>query len=387
MRAEVVAIGDELTSGQRLDTNTQWLSQQLSDLGIEVMYHTTVGDDLLANTEVFRTAMGRVDVVVCTGGLGPTADDLTREALAQALDVELVRDQASFEHIRNLFASRGREMPEKNERQAYFPAGASVVPNPNGSAPGIHAVLINDSDSHCNVFALPGVPAEMHEMWQATVAPAVAALRPEARVICHRAIKIFGPGESQLEAMLPNIIRRGRRPRVGITASKATLTLRVTTDGKDEADCQAIMQPTVDDIYDKVGKHVFGEGEDELHHAVLRQLIARSETLATEEEFTSGLVAGWLRAEDPDGVSYLGGAVGKTREACEAANQARALRGATYGLAVGRLIDEGAVEVAIAAPDEVLLESFKYGGHPAVIGPRIGKCALNMLRLYLLNHS
>ena len=123
MRAEVIAIGDELTTGQRLDTNTQWLSQRLTELGVQVAFHTTITDELADNVAAFRAAIGRVDIVVATGGLGPTADDLTRDAIAAATNTELVRDEASLAHIKNLFASRGREMPVRNEVQADFPVG------------------------------------------------------------------------------------------------------------------------------------------------------------------------------------------------------------------------------------------------------------------------
>src|SRR5687768_17580416 len=129
MRAEIIAIGDELVTGQRLDTNTQWLSQRLTEIGVEVAYHTTVGDNLADNVAAFSAAIARVDVVVATGGLGPTADDLTREALAKAAGVSLVRDEASLAHIRNLFASRGRAMPPRNEVQADLPENAAPIQN------------------------------------------------------------------------------------------------------------------------------------------------------------------------------------------------------------------------------------------------------------------
>ena len=147
MQAEIIALGDELTCGQRLDTNSQWLSQQLGDCGIRVLFHTTVGDDLDAGCEVFRQAIGRADVIVSTGGLGPTADDLTRECIAHACGVDLVCDEAALDHIRTLFARRGREMPERNEVQAMFPRGSRVIPNPHGTAPGIDMLGPRDGRS------------------------------------------------------------------------------------------------------------------------------------------------------------------------------------------------------------------------------------------------
>ena len=137
MDAEIISIGDELTSGQRLDTNSQWLSERLGEIGVRVLYHTTVADDLAANVRVFEQAVDRVDVVIATGGLGPTADDLTREVLARLAGAPLELHKDIVEQIRGLFARFGRAMPEQNTVQAMFPAGSRVIPNPTGTAPGI----------------------------------------------------------------------------------------------------------------------------------------------------------------------------------------------------------------------------------------------------------
>src|SRR5438067_9993548 len=141
MIAEIISIGSELTSGQNLDTNSQWLSRRLAEIGIPVVYHTTVADDLDANVAVFRTASQRASIVLASGGLGPTQDDLTREALAKAAGVELGLNEASLADIRALFARRGRSFPERNRVQALFPAGAEPIPNANGTAPGIWMLL------------------------------------------------------------------------------------------------------------------------------------------------------------------------------------------------------------------------------------------------------
>src|SRR5690606_27713953 len=206
----------------------------------------------------------RADIVVATGGLGPTADDLTRDALAAAVGVKLWRDPESLVHLENLFKSRGREMPERNAVQADFPEGARPMPNQYGTAPGIELIVERAGRVPCDVFALPGVPAEMYEMWEATVAPRIDELRTERAVIRHRRIKCFGAGESQLEAMLPDLIRRGREPKVGITVSDATITLRITACGCDEAACQCAIEPVVAVIRQSLGQLVFGEEEDEL---------------------------------------------------------------------------------------------------------------------------
>ncbi|MEM6330534.1 MAG: molybdopterin-binding protein [Planctomycetota bacterium] len=403
LAAEVIAIGDELTSGQRLDTNSQWLSQQLGDVGVEVAYHTTVGDDLRANAEVFRTAIARADVVVSTGGLGPTADDLTREALAAAAGVDLLRDAGVLEHIRGMFTSRGRTMPEQNQRQADFPAGSRPIQNPGGTAPGVWLEVERAGRVPCRVFALPGVPAEMHAMWRQTVAPAVVAASPERRIVCHRRLKCFGVGESHLEAMLPDVIRRGRQPRVGITVSGATITLRVTAAGPDEAAARAAIDPTLILMRDKLGTLVFGEEDDELEHAVTRLLAARGKTLITSEAWTQGLVAGWLAAAGAPAESRVGGkrlakAVA-VDEVSQIATDARQQAGADFGLAVGGLADTPAdddsvgadpasrVAVALAYAGGVSTKHFPLIGHPSIVRPRIAKAALNLLRLHLLGDA
>ena len=308
MQAEIIALGDELTCGQRLDTNSQWLSQQLGDCGIRVLFHTTVGDELDAGCEVFRQAIRRADVIVSTGGLGPTADDLTRECIANACGVDLVRDEAVLDQIRALFARRGREMPPRNAVQAMFPRGSRVIPNPHGTAPGIEILVPRDGRSPARIFALPGVPAEMREMWTATVQPALAALSgPDRRVIRHRTIHCYGTGESAIEAMLPDLIRRGRIPAVGITASKATISLRITADGPTPEACQAAMQPTADTIYQCLGDLVFGEDGDTLQDVVVRLLAQRRQTLATVECGSGGALAEWLSNADPGLRVFRGG--------------------------------------------------------------------------------
>src|SRR5205807_6086673 len=165
MRAEIISIGDELTTGQRLDTNSQWLAERLLEIGVPVAFHTTVGDQLADNVLVFRQACERADIVVATGGLGPTADDLTRQALADLVGVPLVQDDASLAHIKALFARRKREMPPANVVQAQFPQGSRPIFNPNGSALGIDMAIPRTAVRPARFFALPGVPAEMKEMW------------------------------------------------------------------------------------------------------------------------------------------------------------------------------------------------------------------------------
>ena len=244
LTAEVISIGDEMTSGARLDTNTQWLSRRLGDLGIKVSFHTTVADTLEQNVDVFRIAAERVDILVSTGGLGPTRDDLTREALANVLGTPLELNPSAMQHIEQMFARRKRKMPERNRVQAMFPTGSQQIFNPQGTAPGIDMMIPREESGQSRVFALPGVPAEMKRMFDETVAERILAENGPGTEIKQHVMKFFGTGESDMENRLGSMIARDREPRVGITVSTATISLRITATGKDAVDCQTQIEQT-----------------------------------------------------------------------------------------------------------------------------------------------
>lgn len=410
MHAEILSIGDEITSGQLLDTNSQWLSLRLEGMGIRVLYHSTVGDELEALTNVIRQALERSDVIIATGGLGPTADDLTRDAVAQAAGRPLEMRQEALEHVRSLFARRKREMPKQNEVQAMFPVGSQIIPNRNGTAPGIDLEMPREGKEPSRIFCLPGVPAEMREMWHEAVESQLRHLGGGQRVICHRRIKCFGAGESQIESMLPDMIRRGRVPRVGINASKATIILRITAEGPSDEACHAAMEPTVATIRQCLGTLVFGEGDDELQDVVVRLLGQQQKTLATVEWGTAGLVADWLGDVAEAKGRYVSGQVVSTAEALRAATGvsvddpppsgeaiqavAEACRrqfAVDYALALGPFpeFDPSApepkpVRVALASADGVRLKELAFAGHPDLLKILSAKQAVNMVRLALL---
>ena len=396
MIGEVVAMAMNFTSGERLDTNSQWISRRLTELGVRVGFHSTVGDDLAANVSVFRLAIDRADIVIASGGLGPTADDLTREALAQATRGELYLDEQALADIRALFARRGREMPARNEVQAMFPTGSRAIPNPHGSAPGIAMQIAREGRCPCWFFALPGVPAELFEMWDQTVGPAVAEATGRRRVIRHRSIKCFGVGESHLEQMLPDIIRRGRVPSVGLTVHEGTITLRITSEGATEAECFASMEETIGTIHQCLGSLVFGSENDELENAIGRLLSSRRQTLATVEWGTGGLLARYLSGAQEIKPWYLGDLLvpnpaaatkllrlpstiwesNASTSAAAAEALALAIRdntGAEFGLAVSDVpalpaagSEPNSFHVALATPGGVLSRGFPYAAHPAI---------------------
>jgi nicotinamide-nucleotide amidase len=389
MRAEIISIGDEMTSGQRLDTNSQWLAQRLGEVGVPVAFHTTVGDVLADNILVFRHACQRAELVIATGGLGPTADDLTRQALADLAGVPLVQDDASLAHIRSLFARRKREMPPANLVQAQFPLGSKPIPNPHGTAPGIDLEIPRAVGKPARVFALPGVPAEMKEMWQATVAPAVQELLGVRRVISHFRIKCFGVGESDLEAMMPDLIARQRYPLVGITVHQATITLRISAAGETPDDARASMQSTIDTIHECLGDLIFGYEEDELPQVVVRLLAERQQTLAVTEWGTCGLASQWLAALSVPG-QFVGGAVHTSPDSWAELSSA-SLPNADYHLLIGpanfsdpETPSAGTLPVVLHFPGGRMQKEIPYSGHPEILRPRAAKQALNLLRLHVL---
>lgn len=388
MRAEVIAIGDELTTGQRLDTNSQWISRELAVLGIETAFHTTTTDSLDDGVVVFRTAVERAEIVVVTGGLGPTADDLTRDVLAAVANEPLELCPRALAAVEARFAKRAAPMPESNRRQAMFPRTSRVIPNPEGTAPGIDIEIPRRAGGTSRVFALPGVPAEMKTMWAATVLPALVAGRPDAATIRFRRIKCFGAGESAIEAMLPDLIRRGRDPLVGITAHEATITLRIVARGADEAACLAKIAPTEALIRDALGDLVYGVEDDEIEDAALAAIVRTGSTLATAEIATCGQIAALFAAAEARGrrAGLRRGLVLPESDAAAAlplAERVRQETGATHGLGVGpiRVIDSvELIEIGLVGPEGVQLLEHRLGGAGTVRMSRAAKTAIDLVR-------
>lgn len=419
MKAEIISVGDEMTSGQRLDTNSRWLSQQLADLGVTTMRHTTVADDLEVNKSAFAETVRRADIVVSTGGLGPTLDDLTRDALAAAFDAPLELHAESLERIEKMFALRNHPMPERNRMQAWLPRGSQVITNPHGTAPGIDLAVPRENAAPCRIFALPGVPAEMVQMWHSSVRQRIIdMLGPDRSPLLYHTIKIFGIGESDLEAKLPDLMRRDRDPRVGITVSRATISLRIAAQAHSQDEFFQKIAPTVAEIEAALGVLIFGSGEDELEHAVLRLLHEREASLAVLEIGAGALVSNWMLAASS---VYPPGMV--TCLACDSLAHAASMLSRVQPLGTGRADEltsfpalanclrqtlkadialvcgtyvashelntaqpKAEVYAAIAASEgQPHVKTRTLIGHPDILNDRVAKTSLDALRLLLLN--
>ncbi len=285
MNAVILSIGTELTTGQNLDTNSAWLSAELTRMGVTVIRHVTVDDDLGRITQAVRLALDEAEAGIATGGLGPTADDLTRQALADAIGRPLEENPEAFAQIRDFFERWRRPMHEANFLQAQLPRECTVIHNQWGTAPGIHF-----RDERSEFFALPGVPNEMKNMFRVSVAPIIAARSGEARMLS-ATLRCFGMTEAQIGSSLINLMRRDRNPLVGTLASRGIITVSILAQGSTMGEANRLLETDRAEVRRRLGDAVFGEGDDTLESVVGRRLRELGLTLAVAESCTGGLLA------------------------------------------------------------------------------------------------
>lgn len=313
MRVEIVAVGSELLLGQIADTNSRWLGEQLAALGIPCHYHQHVGDNTARIVLATRTALARSDAVVLCGGLGPTQDDVTREAIAEVLGVGLERDEALVARIRAMFESRGRTMPESNARQADVPSGATVIEQRRGTAPG----LVCDVGRTKVLYALPGVPHELEEMFTRAVAPDLIARSDEQPgVIASRVLRTWGPSESALAEALDVRLRavEGSPLTIAFLASGAEgLKVRLTVRARNAEDAAAHLAEEEHrvrgQLTESFGDVVFGVDDETMERAVASRLLARGLTLGVAESLTGGSVSSRLVGVEGASDWFRGGVV------------------------------------------------------------------------------
>ncbi|MFO1538518.1 MAG: competence/damage-inducible protein A [Actinomycetota bacterium] len=340
MRCDVLAIGTELLLGQIVDTNSSWLGEQLAEAGIDTYDHRKVGDNLGRMVRALRDLLEEADAVIVCGGLGPTPDDVTREAIAEVMGVELERREELIAVIREMFGSRGREMPENNLRQADIPAGAAPIPNPIGTAPGILAAFSLDGRDRV-VYAVPGVPYEMHRMVREHVLPDLLARSGAQSVIRSRSLKTWGTSESGLAEMIAHRVDAQQNPTIAFLARGIEgLYVRMTAKAGTEADAQALLDAEDAELRKILGELVFGIDDETMESTVLGQCRDRGWTLGVAESLTGGLIGARL-ANVPGASSVFRGSV---------ASYATEVKRSVLGVTAERVVsEECAVQMAEAA--------------------------------------
>ncbi|MCI0365096.1 MAG: CinA family nicotinamide mononucleotide deamidase-related protein [Phycisphaerales bacterium] len=417
MHAALLSVGDELLLGQNVDTNAAWLAARLAELSIMTVEQRTVGDDRRAIAEAIRELSSQRDVLVTTGGLGPTLDDLLREALGDVLtpSKELVTDQGALEHLEDWFAKRGRRMPMLNTRQAFRPSVMRCLPNANGTALGLAGRL-----GECQIFSLPGPPREMQPMFLEHVVPEIRRRPGELEeVILTASVQEFGMSESEAAQRLGPLMERDRNPTVGTTASDAIVTARLRSRGPKPI-AQRQLDETVDAVERAWRPYSFGRSQS-LGESVAKLLRQSRQKIVTAESCTGGWLGKVIVDQPGSSGYYLGGWITYSNQAkmerlrvpadlverhgAVSAHVAKAMAqgaldasGADYGLAITGIAGPdggtaekpvGTVHIALArkggGKSDSIARHFEFPGGRMEVRDRAVKAALQMLRFALLD--
>lgn len=303
MRAELIFTGTELLLGEVLNTHAGYLGRRLAALGIEPVLHTTVGDQWEMLSAVLKQALSRSDLVIVTGGLGPTTDDLTKDTVAEVLGLPMVLDGASLERIKSFFFLRGVEMPRIMERQAFFPAGSRVLPNPRGTAPG---ALLEINGRY--LVLLPGPPGELQAIFEESVEPFLAGLGARKTVYKSTVLKVCGISEAAVQEKLKDLGGQGN-PGIAYVAMPGEVHIRITARAAEGAAAERMLTELASRVRERTAGFLFAEGEEEPEKTVGRLLSQLGLTLAVAESCTGGLVAGRLTGVPGSSAYFLGGVV------------------------------------------------------------------------------
>ncbi|WP_339288820.1 competence/damage-inducible protein A [Ureibacillus sp. FSL K6-0786] len=310
MNAEIIAVGSELLLGQIANTNAKFISSQLSELGINVYYHSVIGDNGGRLKKAIEIAESRADLIIFSGGLGPTKDDLTKETIAEHLNVPLVFDEKALETIEKFFTNQGRPLTENNRKQALVLQGSEVLVNHHGLAPGM--LLQKGGRTY---ILLPGPPKELEPMFQFEVKPKLASLISKGGIILSHVLRFYGIGEAELETKIQHILDAQSNPTIAPLASDGEVTLRITAKADSKAEAWELINEKKREILSIVGKYNYGVDDDTLASKAVEMLLHNRLTISAAESLTAGLFQSEL-AEIP-GVSgtLVGGMVTYTEEA------------------------------------------------------------------------
>jgi len=310
MQAEIVSVGNEILLGMIADTNSAYLAAELASHGIAVIRQTAVGDDLNAIRDAVSAAAGRADLVIVNGGIGPTVDDVTRQAAAAAGDLALQMDDEWLAVMRAKFRSRDIRMSVGNEVQALIPENATRIFNPTGTAAGFYFKI-----GGAEIAVFPGVPAELKEMFQHEYLPGLLERAVTGRVLITRRLKCFGLAESLINERIQHLMQTKRNPQVGLLAGGGVISVKITASAPDELAALNMIDEVKRQVREMLGKYVFGEDDDKLQTAVAGLLTQRGLTVCTAESCTGGLIAQRLTEISGSSKYFLGGAVTYSNEA------------------------------------------------------------------------
>lgn len=375
MHAEILAIGSEILLGEIVDTNSAFIARKLSTIGLPLHYTSVVGDHLDRLVAAIKQGLTRSDVLITTGGLGPTVDDLTREAMSLAVGRPLVFDPALLEQIEARFRRFGRAMGDNNRRQAYRPEASLAIENPVGTAP----CFVVEAEGHIAI-SLPGVPREMEYLMDQAVLPFLRQRFNLTGVIKSRALKIAGVGESQIDEQVGDL-EKLENPMVGLNAQAGVIVVRITATAASDAEADALIAPVEATVRERLGALVFGADDESLEGVVLAGLDLRGQTLAVLESGTGGRLSSKLAMVAAQNSVFVGGRIlGESAVSSIAAlaQQAACEAQAHWGLACA--IMEG--ELALGLWDGRQGRQWRRGfaGHPALASEWASNVALDALR-------
>lgn len=410
MKAEIISVGTEILLGDILNTNTYYLSNELAAIGVEVYYQTTVGDNEERLIKTLSESLKRSDLVICTGGLGPTEDDITKEVCAKYLGYDLEINEDSWNKIKRYFDKMGKNPTENNKKQGYFPRNSKILPNDCGTAPG--CIMEKDKKT---IVILPGPPREMKPMFDNYVKPFL--LERTSNIIESRVLRIIDMGESNIEYQLTDLIQNQSNPTIATYAKDYECTVRITAKAKSKEDCLELIQPIEDEIKSRFNEAIYATGETTIEDEVAKILVKNNLTISVAESCTGGMVSsdlinypgissvfmeGCVTYSNEAKIMTLGvsdetlNSVGAVSEECarEMAIGVAKRHNTNIGLSTtgiagptGATVDKpvGLVYFGIYINGKVVTKKYIFDGDRQRIRYRACKALLNDLRLELLN--
>ena len=414
MIVEIVSTGSELLLGQIVNTNAPYLAKKLNELGYDAVYQTTVGDNRSRMASVLSIALERADIVITSGGLGPTLGDITKEVSSQLLNRKMLLHEPSVEHIRGFFERRRLTMTDNNMRQAMMPEGAIVVKNERGTAPG---VIIEHENK--TIIHLPGPPMELEHMFENGILPYLSGRFGGQGIIVSKVLRTYGLGESSLEERIRDFLLIQKNPTIALLARSGEIHVRLTAKGESEESARALIGELEPRIRERIGEFVFGTDEQKLEEVAGKELTARKYTIALAESCTGGAVTARL-TDVPGSSSYLIGSVvsysnqikrdvvgvpeavlqakgAVSEETARAmAEGIRSRFGADIGVGITGIAGPdggtkqkpvGLVHIAVAGPQGTIAGEERFVGQRNVVRTRASNAALAMIRHYLIENK